>query len=1068
MASYLDTPRIHFAGHYRADAETTNNMPCNFDVDLLYDPNVNKDWNGMGTNEFAFQNVEVYSAVSSKGEAVNDSVLGAEILDNGRAPFGKIVIQDVDTENTTAIYGLRFGIGWKQIEEGKQNYAFFGNWTPNIISQMLWHKVKCYDDSLQQDTYPRGALATTTLTNVTWKEGNLNSEVLEELRSKSQENGNTLQVSLLLYFYTRNHKEYVDRNFTLGYVVGTVGVYEPGEPLNYGGNRLLSPFKDGNAPKGLKFEDENDSCYGKNLSLFNPWMYKSPFIVNNRTSSLTIDLSNSLPISTYAEPRNIGTVFIGLIHNSCVELLDEVPYLQDNWLWETGGIVDFKLNMQQMAYVRDNAVVAALIENSDGDLVECGQKLLQGADTSHRYIIMLLEDEFYVRPQGFYNARLEKNDTFDLNLYVTSLGRPVEGVKTVVSEYRQTELIPQYGVVVKGDADSSESIVHAVSVTGTNGLARFTFSVDKEMNSVRQYHESPCPDINDSVRSLPIDGQSYQFKYAICMNDCDFDTSDEDITPISIRAFSSNTAVKPYNWTTDIFPIFQQYYHLYPVMSTIVNLTNFSSVTYYPHLQLILHSMTVDFNDPNYMPATRDLSPSKQQMIVDWLEQVLEFYFQIRTFVFPTGDNPFNHSPELVQIPDCLLINYTTAVSLFEQHTSASVCQHRDIPFNTDKLCNFTDLYYIHDILLTKDNQQCTRPLYGYSKDSKDPNIQKLCTKKNLQEQLQLAIQVEFATLPVYLTTLYSIEKACNEEIYNIIRDVAMQEMLHFIQAANILIATGAYPSIDNEGFVPNFPRRGLPGCVHPNLKVYLDRFRIETIHDLFVAIEQPELTCIARNFPAYSNNTIGQLYGELKGCIQTLGDEVFLKDSEQVSWPWPILHGSPLGIVHNVTDADSACLGIEEIVDQGEGASPIDPLDHEPGKQLAHYYRFQEIVCKKHLIKSPDGKNYSYSGSKIHFDPRGVYHMRSNPKSKTVIPNTNCYTEAKAFHSIFRSLLRELQVTFNGKPDNIIKTVELMESLQVHLKRVMRVIYDPTDHVDELTCGPVWDYLWEDAECYN
>ena len=1075
LASYLQTPRIHFAGHYRADAETTNNMPCNFDVDLAYDSDVNKDWNGMGTNEFAFQNTIVYGAVGNHGEAdSHDSVIGASVLDNGKAPFGKIVIQDVDTENTTALYGLRFGIGWKQDEEGQINYAFYGNWTPNIISQMTWHKVKCYNDSMMQDTFPRGVLATTTLTDVEWKDGDLKSDVLEQLREESQNNNNTLQVSLMLYFYTRNHPEYVNKNFTLGYVVGTVGVYKEGEPLNYGGERLLAPIEQPKAPSGLVF-DKNDSCYDKDPNLFNPWMYKAPFIVNDERSFLTVDLSNSLPITTNAVRRDIGNVYIGLLRDTCVELVSEVPYLDDNWLRETGGVVDFKLDTNQMTYAKQNAKIVAVIEQTDGDLMECGQKLLSGTDTTHKYIVMLMEEEFYVRPQGFYNARLEKGDVFHLDLYVSHLGLPAANKLTAVSEYRQSELLPHLGVEVTGNAGQydREILLYAISITGDDGLAHFNFTVDKEMTSERWYPESPCPNIT-SNKSLPIDGQSYQFKYTICKHGCApeelyVDSPLADITPISIRAFSSNTADPPYKWKTDIYPIFHQYYHLYPVMSTIMNLSDFDSVTTYPNLKLLLHSMDRDFNDPNFMPATRDLPPSKQEMVIDWLKYRLTFYG--KDIKYAASDDPFDHSPELVQVPICRPINHGVAVSTFEEYSSAKVCTYKKIPFDVSEACNYTDLYYIFDIIRTplrSNNQedQCTRPLYGYKKSSTNPNIQNLCTKKNIQDQLQLAVQIEFATIPIYLTGLYSIEKACNEEIYNMIRSVVMQEMLHFIQAANILIATGAYPSIDTEDFVPSFPRAGLPGCVAPNLNVYLARYSPQLVNDLFVAIEQPHLTCVATMFPEYANNTIGQFYKEIEECIETQGDKIFLpNESEQVSWPWPILQGSPLGILHQITDVSSALAGIKEIVDQGEGASPIDPFMIEHSGELAHYYQFQELVCQRHLVVTEDGNHYAYNGTKIPYNSRGVYHMRPDPRSKTVLPDTNCYTEAKTFHHVFRALLKELQVTFSGHPDHIFKTIELMELLQVHLKRVMRVMFDPTGKDRKQTCGPVWDYNWEGPE---
>ena len=127
---------------------------------------------------------------------------------------------------------------------------------------------------------------------------------------------------------------------------------------------------------------------------------------------------------------------------------------------------------------------------------------------------------------------------------------------------------------------------------------------------------------------------------------------------------------------------------------------------------------------------------------------------------------------------------------------------------------------------------KCTRPLFGYTKDSQNPNIQALCTIENLQEQLQEAVELEFATIPLYMTSLYSIVDGCNSEIYDLIRSVLIQEMLHMVQAANILIATGGTPIVDNASFVPTYPTIGLPGCVHPNLTIYLDKLNMSQIQN--------------------------------------------------------------------------------------------------------------------------------------------------------------------------------------------------------------------------------------------
>ncbi len=55
-------------------------------------------------------------------------------------------------------------------------------------------------------------------------------------------------------------------------------------------------------------------------------------------------------------------------------------------------------------------------------------------------------------------------------------------------------------------------------------------------------------------------------------------------------------------------------------------------------------------------------------------------------------------------------------------------------------------------------------------------------------------------------TPLYSNGEGCNPEVYELIRSVIMQEMLHMVQAANILIALNGSPVIDSKHVPGNLP----------------------------------------------------------------------------------------------------------------------------------------------------------------------------------------------------------------------------------------------------------------------
>lgn len=89
------------------------------------------------------------------------------------------------------------------------------------------------------------------------------------------------------------------------------------------------------------------------------------------------------------------------------------------------------------------------------------------------------------------------------------------------------------------------------------------------------------------------------------------------------------------------------------------------------------------------------------------------------------------------------------------------------------------------------------------------------CTLPWLRNALQSAITLEFATLPPYLTALWSIKEEMHPAAVSI-REVVQEEMQHMGIACNMLKAIGGTAQI--AGRVPHYPATGLPGDVMPDL----------------------------------------------------------------------------------------------------------------------------------------------------------------------------------------------------------------------------------------------------------
>ena len=77
---------------------------------------------------------------------------------------------------------------------------------------------------------------------------------------------------------------------------------------------------------------------------------------------------------------------------------------------------------------------------------------------------------------------------------------------------------------------------------------------------------------------------------------------------------------------------------------------------------------------------------------------------------------------------------------------------------------------------------------------------------EQLKEYLQVAIQLEHAVIPPYLTAAYSAKIESNRDAIEIMLAVAKEEMLHLTLAANLLNAIGGQPDLISPDFVPHYP----------------------------------------------------------------------------------------------------------------------------------------------------------------------------------------------------------------------------------------------------------------------
>src|SRR2546425_615873 len=88
-----------------------------------------------------------------------------------------------------------------------------------------------------------------------------------------------------------------------------------------------------------------------------------------------------------------------------------------------------------------------------------------------------------------------------------------------------------------------------------------------------------------------------------------------------------------------------------------------------------------------------------------------------------------------------------------------------------------------------------------------DPEIfKRIDSMASLRLHLQVAVELEAATLPPYLCALYSIKDGHNQVAAGIIRSVLIEEMLHLALAANVLNAIGGYVRLNHTFIAPRYP----------------------------------------------------------------------------------------------------------------------------------------------------------------------------------------------------------------------------------------------------------------------
>ncbi|MGH3829596.1 MAG: ferritin-like domain-containing protein [Pseudonocardiaceae bacterium] len=343
----------------------------------------------------------------------------------------------------------------------------------------------------------------------------------------------------------------------------------------------------------------------------------------------------------------------------------------------------------------------------------------------------------------------------------------------------------------------------------------------------------------------------------------------------------------------------------------------------------------------------------------------------------------------------------------------------------------------------------------------------RITTVERLHEYLRAAMQLEHATIPPYLTALYSIRPGTNSDACHIMRVVAVEEMLHLTLGANMLNAVGGSPDLTAPGFVPDYPAFLPDG--ETDFQVSRRRFSLECVQN-FLQIERPrkapdeqsrlvhrsapkaQRLAVVPGEPSMQYYSIGEFYAEIgrgfRYLHKEMGDALFSGDpARQVSQEYFYSGG---GALVTVTDLASAEAAIRLISEQGEGFGG-QIYDHQ--RELAHYYRFEQLMLGKYYLAGDEPGQPT--GPALSVDWDSSYPIKQDARLVDYPAGSELSAAAIAFNRAYAEFLGLVTKAFTGRPDLLIEAVTVMFRLRDLMTQLM---HNPIPGLDGVNAAPTFE----------
>ncbi|MDK2124373.1 ferritin-like domain-containing protein [Parachitinimonas caeni] len=331
-----------------------------------------------------------------------------------------------------------------------------------------------------------------------------------------------------------------------------------------------------------------------------------------------------------------------------------------------------------------------------------------------------------------------------------------------------------------------------------------------------------------------------------------------------------------------------------------------------------------------------------------------------------------------------------------------------------------------------------------------------------LRTLLHNAMLLEHATIPPYLTMLYSIDDDVQWRILEVVRSVVVEEMLHLTLSGNVLNAIGGKPNIDSPDFMPNYPSAlpyGLDG-----IKVSLLAFSKAAVKQ-GLDIEQPrDVDVKTAHAGDVSSMNISEFYhyiqARLCAAVARFGESAIFCGNPAHQIPPKAFYYDGSGGVIEVRNLLSAIRALQMICDQGEGANDTiwtgkDSAREAGFRMVAHYFRFNELH-EERLYKEGDTQQSGPTGERLEVPWHRAVNTLPNAKLADYPPG-EVHDAVAAFNVQYCRILAMLQAAFTGRPELLIKSVVAMCDLRDSVRRLMA---NPFPGKPGLFSSPTFEYV--------